>query len=61
MSNLENDKLIEDAMELLEEVSGTALEKIMLRNIEVRDLEALYHNMTKARAMLREDEYTDAY
>ena len=48
-------------MELIEEVSGTALEKIMLRNIEVRDLEALYHNMIEARAMLREDEYTDAY
>lgn len=52
MSNQTNDRLVEEAKDLLDELSGTGLEIIMEQNIAKGDYEALFENMKDARSLL---------
>lgn len=55
MSNLVNDRLVEEAQELIPELEGTGLGEVMEKNIADNDYEALWQHIKEARDMLREE------
>ena len=55
MSHEANTLLEEEACELLEEVSGTLLEGLILKHLKNKDYDELYHDVVEAKKMIRED------
>lgn len=55
-----NTQLLERASELLEEVTGTMWERIIQRDLDTQDYEALRYHVAKAEAELAmQEEYPD--
>ena len=60
MSNLINDKLLEEAYEMTEYWAGTMWERMIQRDIECLDLDALKYHVNEARKemAIQEDGWT---
>ncbi len=56
MSNIVNDRLVEEAGDMMPELAGTGLDKVMEANIKNGDYEALWHNIIEGRNLLTNDE-----
>lgn len=59
MSNITNTKLLEEAYELQEYFASNLWDRVLQRDIDAGDLEALYYHVREARAERYMEEHAD--